>query len=689
MNFVSSATADVSGVGNKLTIAKPAGVIAGHTMLAFLHVYKAAIWTVPQGWVSLGPAVALTTNHYLYAYVKIAGASEPASYDWKANSGTAPTDLAGAILAYSGGSVTNPVDQAASQTNPSNVNAPAPSVNAAVAGGQLVTAIVAPGQLTATPPAGETERVDFYTGWSNFAMMEVAGAAIAAAGATGVKTAVLSAAAVSGAWTVALRPGNPTAPTLQTPGNGDYLDAAAGLTVAWQHNSQVDAAQSAYALRRKTTGAYEWWNATLGAWQSTEVFNATATQSVEFAAALWANGNTYSWSVATQDSGGTSPYANDWTLHANTAPVVSVTAPASAATPTVRPAVTWQHTDAESDPQLTYRVKVFDAATYSAAGFDPDTSPAVWDSTELAGNAAQITVGTDLVNGSSYRAYVQTSQIGGVYSEWAFSDFTVALDPLATPSLVAVWDSTLARCTLEVQGHDNLLTANQSSAETDANGGFDLGNTNVSRSTDVALDGSASWKLTGRANGDLGIFWRGTGAVDPGALSAVPVSAGKTYLIVASARAATSARQVGCRVYCYDAGGNNIAVDDGPLTADSAAGWKQAGYVWTAPAGAAMATPAVHILSAAAGETHYLDCVGLAPMGDLDEFGYEPAWTIGGFAGIATAIVEASDDGGETWSAIRGSGLTVPAPDQLVTLEDLEAPPGVAREYRARMVATL
>lgn len=247
----------------------------------------------------------------------------------------------------------------------------------------------------------------------------------------------------------------PTAPTLVAPANAASTNLAnAGGTFDWTFaDADAGDTQSAWAMRRKVAGApaYEYWNVGTGAWQSTEVWNPGTTDGYTFAAGLWTNGATYQWSVATKDASGTAgPYASDFTLTVGQPATVTVTAPTGSVTNTSRPTVAWSLSDPEGDPQQTYEVRV----ESGAYGTTPGAGTAVWSTGELASVAARShTVGIDLTNGTTYRAFVRV-KTAGQYSAWAYSTFTLALTPPAAPTLAVSNDAANGRVALTVTaGH--------------------------------------------------------------------------------------------------------------------------------------------------------------------------------------------------------------------------------------------
>lgn len=133
---------------------------------------------------------------------------------------------------------------------------------------------------------------------------------------------------------------------------------------------------------------------------------------------------------------------------------VTVSAPTGTITATAKPDVTWSVTDPDGDAASYYQVKVFDSATYGAAGFDPSTASATWDSTQVPSGDVSTTVGTYLSNGA-YRAYVRSGKsINGVafFSGWAYSSFTISLSPPTVPTLATSYDSAQNRVLLTATG---------------------------------------------------------------------------------------------------------------------------------------------------------------------------------------------------------------------------------------------
>lgn len=113
-----------------------------------------------------------------------------------------------------------------------------------------------------------------------------------------------------------------------------------------------------------------------------------------------------------------------------------------------RPSVSWTIADPEGDPQQAYDVAWFSSAVYSAGGFDPATSgAAVYRSFEVTSTTQNHQIPVDLVNGTTYKAYVRVRQpdVSGQahWSEWAASNaVTINVTPPAAPTLAAINNST-------------------------------------------------------------------------------------------------------------------------------------------------------------------------------------------------------------------------------------------------------
>lgn len=146
----------------------------------------------------------------------------------------------------------------------------------------------------------------------------------------------------------------------------------------------------------------------------------------------------------------------------------------------------------------------------------------------------------------------------------------------------------------------NLLSYNQATIEIDASGFAGVTNASESRVTSERLRGAASLALTCSGGG---LAYAQT--------TNVPVTAGATYTVAAYFKAATTPRNVFVGFGWIDSGGGYLSGAFGSGIADSADGWTLAVKTAVAPVGAAAANMAPFVDGAAAGEIHYVDCIGL------------------------------------------------------------------------------
>lgn len=144
-----------------------------------------------------------------------------------------------------------------------------------------------------------------------------------------------------------------------------------------------------------------------------------------------------------------------------------VTTPSGAVTDTSMPTVgisvstvvdAWQTIPAPYMTGGQVQVRIFDEATYIAAGFDPATSVPLWEGTVRYDNpvyddgvtpgtvAVSIASGAALPNSSDYRAYARATRDvpGGpvFYGAWAYEAFSIAITPPATPTTTCLNDDT-------------------------------------------------------------------------------------------------------------------------------------------------------------------------------------------------------------------------------------------------------
>ncbi len=186
-----SSSAASSAPTTVLTIARPAGVMAGDVLVAHVtaRLSTSGRITAPDGWtlvrrdVNVVPYASLTQE----VYVRVAGSSEPSSFRWTFS---ARVGVGGAIMAYSGVDAGSPVLASSGRFSASTKSMAAPSVAASVAGATVVAFYGNNGGRSTTPAPGTVERVDISGSGSSRVSIEVADALPVSTGETGDLTAI-------------------------------------------------------------------------------------------------------------------------------------------------------------------------------------------------------------------------------------------------------------------------------------------------------------------------------------------------------------------------------------------------------------------------------------------------------------------------------------------------------------------
>lgn len=312
------------------------------------------------------------------------------------------------------------------------------------------------------------------------------------------------------------------------------------------------------------------------------------------------------------------------------------------ATTTTTPDVGWTYTTTDdSGGQTRYQVRVFTAAQYGIAGFDAGSSPATWDSGVLSGPATTVTVGVNLLNGTTYKAYVRAARdwpgpAGPLwYSAWAASGATaVTLTPPPAPTVTVTQQLTLPgyRNLIRVSAPINLLTLNQSSLETDTTGWVAVANCTISRSTAWSADGAASLQLSSTAGGNMSAATSVRPRVEPGS----------RVVVTATGRSAVSVRSVRIDIRWYDVAGSVISTTTGTAANDATGAdtpWYATGV---APATTYSADILVNVLATGgAAEVHRQDRFALLyyPTDPGTAVAAAALFTPGGYAGSSSVTV--------------------------------------------------
>lgn len=358
-----------------------------------------------------------------------------------------------------------------------------------------------------------------------------------------------------------------------------------------------------------------------------------------------------------------------------TRPTVTVTSPSGTVTDTTFPSILWTYSDTEGDIQNAYEIKIFDSLTYSAAGFSADTStPIVGSGVIVSPNVGQ-TLEVDLANSTTYRAYVRVAQLvngENYFSTWAYSQFALAIDAPASPTVTAFFDSTVGGVSVTIYGRTNFLSANQATLSTDTTGWQANSNCTISRSATQGLDGFYSLAMTTATDGEMTAITT--------AATAFTVSPNVAFSAIASFKANNLSRACYVGIRWLNASGNQISIVYSTAINDTTGGWTTASLTATAPILAVKAQLIIKIVSASAGEIHYVDKLAL-------HGGPTPTFTSGGFYAFAFDV-ERSDDGGTSYTALRESPVTADA-SQTAQIYDYEAPLATTVLYRAKTRASI
>jgi hypothetical protein len=476
----------------------------------------------------------------------------------------------------------------------------------------------------------------------------------------------------------------PSSPTLTSPANASYQDVSSGQVFTMTYNSTDGSNQNAYALRIKVSGgSYNYWNAGTSALQSSIVWNAITTTpsrswSVTSPNTAISNAHVYNWSAASQESISNlqGSFASDFTFTAQATPSVVVNAPTGNVA-TNSPTVTWTDTLPGGSSQVDYQIEV-ESGSY---GTIPGSGVSAWNSGVVSSAVNSVQVGVALTSTVTYRAFVQVTETGGQVSAWAYTTFTVTVDPPATPTITATPTNDpvtgAPRVTLTIQGNDNGLTAIQSSCEGGSTTGWAAGtNTTIAASSTWSQDGSFSLALTATAGGAVS-------ATTPTGTSGVAVVAGQTVRAMAYFHSPTTARVCSVAIAFYNAAGALLSTSTSTTVNSTTTGvgtGAQAFISMTAPANAVFATLILNGAALGASEVLNADSMLVAP-------GSSTTWTIGGFVGTTTISILRSDG-----QYVRGAGwegmMSLPTNQQL-TMYDVEAAPATPYTYTATVTAVV
>ena len=203
----SSSTANAATATSTVSLPAPTGRTAGDVLVASFTTDLNPTVAVPAGWTAIVNGLSInsttTTGARVFAYYRVVGSGDPASYTWTLSKAV---KWGGGITAYAGVSNTTPLDSAVTTAVNATYTATSitvPSVTTTRNGARLIGGVgfdaAIPG---ATAPTGWTERWEA----ANGQIAQQADQPQATAGAAGTATWTFSAAKAAAAWRTALRP---------------------------------------------------------------------------------------------------------------------------------------------------------------------------------------------------------------------------------------------------------------------------------------------------------------------------------------------------------------------------------------------------------------------------------------------------------------------------------------------------
>jgi len=153
---------------------------------------------------------------------------------------------------------------------------------------------------------------------------------------------------------------------------------------------------------------------------------------------------------------------------------------------TNRPTVVWSNSlDPDGGPQFAWNLKIFTAAQYGAAGFNPDVTDPLYEVGGFSTSTFSHQLPEPLANGT-YRAYVKTTQL---YSNWSssntFDQFTLNVPSPGTPTLQASAEND--------EGRNRLVAASTSGATTTSLFEFQYLDVETSEWKPMRTDNDVGW----------------------------------------------------------------------------------------------------------------------------------------------------------------------------------------------------
>lgn len=244
----------------------------------------------------------------------------------------------------------------------------------------------------------------------------------------------------------------PLAPTTVTPAPTGYFDTALDpILFSGTYRTPGPDTGDLQAVSLGVSqdgGAYGYWNgadfsSAVPVWVTpTDGFGAASgtTFDVLVPAGVLADGHTYSWIMACQESlqGLESPYSASRSFMAVVSPSATITSPLGTVT-TLTPAVAWSETT-PAGSQLTYRYLIYRTPLEDTSLIPPGIDgSAVYDSGVVTSAAVGFTLpATPILNLGTYYQYLQITETGAIPSPWETATFDILLPGPNVPTLTGI-----------------------------------------------------------------------------------------------------------------------------------------------------------------------------------------------------------------------------------------------------------
>lgn len=154
---------------SSITITKPTSTASGDVLIAIVYASSQGITiTAPDGFTAI-PNCSISTSSpsmTLGAYYKVAGGSEPASYEFSFSASVSVTR--GVMSAWTAVNGSPVIVGSNCQVNSSSTVCPVPAVTAQTGGARSIIYAISFASATSTPPSGYTELFDQFTATGTF-----------------------------------------------------------------------------------------------------------------------------------------------------------------------------------------------------------------------------------------------------------------------------------------------------------------------------------------------------------------------------------------------------------------------------------------------------------------------------------------------------------------------------------------